>query len=69
MLMPGRPNVKSRFTTTSVPIPELHGLIPRRYWWTTVAPMSPNTAPEAPTVRVVGAISSTPNDPAASEPV
>ena len=42
-------------------------LIPRFRITTAAAPISPNTAPEAPTVAAVGACSSAPNEPLRSE--
>ena len=48
MEMPGIVNVISRFRTRVVPMPVENGLIPRLRRPTNAAPMSPNTAPEAP---------------------
>ena len=68
MLIPGRPKVSTRFTTTRPATPLAHGFTPRWSWWTTVAAMRPNTAPEAPTVNAVGSIIITPRAPPASDP-
>ena len=46
------------------PSPVANGLIPRDRMAATAAPMSPNTAPDAPTVSWLGSMSSTPNEPA-----
>ena len=44
----------------------LNGLIPRARSSTAAAPMSPNTAPDAPTVFASGVTTSAPNDPHSS---
>ena len=51
----------------SGPRPDCIGLIPRAYWSTKAAPISPKTAPDAPTVTAFGDSTSAPREPATSE--
>ena len=62
-----RVNEKIRLITISPPIPAWNGSIPRARSSTNAAPMSPKTAPDAPTVCASGVTSSAPNDPASSD--
>ena len=63
----GITNPSARLIRMSAPRPDRIGSIPRAYWSTKAAPMSPKTAPEAPTVTAWGDNSSAPNEPATSE--
>ena len=53
--------------TISPAIGDRHGSIPRARITITAPPISPNTAPEAPTVGEFGVSSSAPNEPHSSE--
>ena len=50
----------------STPMSVLNGLIPRARCSTAAAPISPKTAPEAPTVSAFGVATSAPNAPHSS---
>ena len=50
----------------SIPMSVWNGLIPRARSSTAAAPISPKTAPEAPTVSASGFRRSAPNDPHSS---
>ena len=65
--MPGIANVNARLIPSQSPSPLSMIAIPRLRSTTTAAPISPKIAPEAPTVRASGSMSSAPNDPASSE--
>ena len=60
-------NVSATLIRISGPMPDAIGSTPRRRWSTKAPPMSPNTAPEAPTVTAVGLSSSAPNEPHSSD--
>ena len=60
-------NVMTRLSTSHSPSPLSIGLIPRRRMTTSAAPISPNTAPEAPAVNPWGDKSSAPSEPDSSE--
>ena len=61
--MPPHVKLKRRLITISPAIGDRHGSIPRARITMTAPPMSPKTAPEAPTVGESGVIRSAPNDP------
>ena len=65
--MLGIVNVISRLSPIQRPSPLSIGLIPRLRMTMNAAPISPNTAPEAPTVGDVGSSRSAPNEPARSD--
>src|SRR5690606_34388595 len=67
--MPGMTNVMTRLSTISDPMPVSNGLMPLERIATNAAPMSPNTAPEAPTALVWGARSTWRNEPPSSASV
>ena len=60
-------NVISRFRPIQIPRPLSIRFSPRLRATTAAAPISPKTAPEAPTVRLSGESSSAPNDPHRSD--
>ena len=60
-------NEIARFSRITGPIPDCIGSTPRARCMTNAAPISPNTAPEAPTVTAFGDRSSAPKEPDTSD--
>ena len=65
--MPPHVKLKRRLMTIRPAIGDRHGSIPRARITMIAPPISPNTAPEAPTVSECGVSSSAPNEPHSSE--
>ena len=63
----GIAKVSSRLISTKPPMPDCHGLCFARSCSTIRAPISPKTAPEAPTVGDSGESTSTPSEPPTSD--
>ena len=63
----GITKLSARLNRITGPMPDCIGSMPRARCITNAAPISPNTAPEAPTVAALGSSSSAPNEPASSE--
>ena len=59
--------MNSRLIDDQGPIPVENGSMPGKRRATKAAPMSPNTAPQAPTVTESGERTSTRNDPPSSD--
>ena len=57
----------ARLNRITGPMPDCIGSMPRARCITNAAPISPKTAPDAPTVTALGDNSSAPNEPASSE--
>ena len=65
--MPGTANVNTRLIRISGPMPVWNGLMPRDRMATNVAPIRPNTAPEAPIVTASLSRISVRNEPPSSD--
>ena len=65
--MLGITKLSTRLIRITGPIPDCIGSMPRARCITNAAPISPNTAPDAPTVTALGSSSSAPNEPASSD--
>ena len=64
--IPESRNDNPRLKMIRNPMSVWNGLMPRARSSTAAAPMSPNTAPDAPTVFASGVTTSAPNDPHSS---
>ena len=63
----GMTKLIARLNRMTGPMPDCIGSMPRARCITNAAPISPKTAPDAPTVTAFGDSSSAPNEPASSD--